>query len=108
MTQRHHYIWRYPSWPEFNWDSTVLLKPLGDCRFQQGSLLTQMRDIGFEVQQQARAEVLIEETLKTSEIEGVRLDARAVRSSVARRLGLPSAGFPEVNNPNHTMAQMVS
>ncbi len=91
MTQRHHYIWRYPSWPEFNWDSTVLLKPLGDCRFQQG--------FGFEVQQQARAEVLIEETLKTSEIEGVRLDARAVRSSVARRLGLPSAGFPEVNNP---------
>ncbi|MGD9137635.1 MAG: Fic family protein, partial [Desulfobacterales bacterium] len=51
------------------------------------------------VRQQARAEVLIEETLKTSEIEGVLLDARAVRSSVARRLGLPAAGLPEVNSP---------
>jgi len=87
-----------PSFRSSVWDSTVLLKLLGDCRFQQGSLLAQMRELGFEVQQQARAEVLIEEALKTSEIEGVRLDMRAVRSSVARRLGLPSAGMPEVNN----------
>ena len=29
----------------------------------------------------------------------MRLDARAVRSSVARRLGLPAAGLPQVNNP---------
>ena len=99
MTQGWHYIGQYPSWPEFQWDSTVLLKPLGDCRFQQGSLLAQMRDLGFAIQQQARTEVLIEEALKTSEIEGVRLDTRAVRSSVARRLGLPSAGLPGVNNP---------
>lgn len=98
MTQARRYIWQFPTWPEFRWDSTVLLKLLGDCRFQQGSLLAQMRELGFEVQQQARAEVLIEEALKTSEIEGVLLDMRAVRSSVARRLGLPSAAMPEVNN----------
>ena len=98
MTQARRYIWQFPTWPEFRWDSTVLLKLLGDCRFQQGSLLAQMRELGFEVQQQARAEVLIEEALKTSEIEGVRLDMRAVRSSVARRLGLPPAGMPEVTN----------
>ena len=99
MTRYQRYIWQFPAWPKFRWDSTELLKLLGDCRFQQGSLLTQMRELGFEVQQQARAEVLIEEALKTSEIEGVGLDPRAVRSSVARRLGLPSAGLPEVNNP---------
>jgi Fic family protein len=99
MTQGPRYIWRFTTWPEFQWDSTVLLKLLGDCRFQQGSLLAQTRELGFEVQQQARAEVLIEEALKTSEIEGVRLDIQAVRSSVARRLGLPSAGLPEINEP---------
>ena len=99
MTRYQRYIWQFPAWPEFRWDSTELLKLLGDCRFQQGSLLAQMRELGFEVQQQARAEVLIEEALKTSEIEGVGLDPRAVRSSVARRLGLPSAGLPEVNDP---------
>jgi len=95
MTHNRQYIWQGPSWPEFRWNSVVLLEFLGDCRFQQGSLLTQMRELGFEVQQQARAEVLIEEALKTFEIEGEHLDPNAVRSSVAMRLGLPSAGMPE-------------
>ena len=98
MTHAKQYIWQWPSWPEFRWDNAVLLKPLGNCRFQQGSLLTQMRELGFEVRQQARAEVLIEEALKTSEIEGERLDPNAVRSSVARRLGLPTAGLPLTRN----------
>ena len=98
MTHSGQYIWQAPSWPEFRWNSNALLRFLGDCRFQQGSLLSQMRELGFEVQQQARAEVLIEEALKTSEIEGERLDPDAVRSSVARRLGLPSAGLPAIRN----------
>jgi Fic family protein len=98
MTHGGQYIWQAPSWPEFRWDSTALLRFLGDCRFRQGSLLAQMRELGFEVQQQARAEVLIEEALKTSEIEGESLDPNAVRSSVARRLGLPSAGLPAIRN----------
>ena len=44
--------------------------------------------------QQAQAEILIEEIIKTSAIEGELLDARSVRSSVARRLGIPTAGLP--------------
>ncbi|MHC4792130.1 MAG: Fic family protein [Planctomycetota bacterium] len=98
MTQTKQYIWQRPSWPEFRWDNAALLKLLGVSRFQQGSLLTQMKELGFEVRQQARAEVLIEEALKTSEIEGERLDPNAVRSSVARRLGLPKAGMASTKN----------
>jgi Fic family protein len=98
MTQEAQYIWQQPSWPQFRWDNAALMKPLGLCRFQQGSLLAQMRELRLEVRQQARAEVLIEEALKTSEIEGERLDPNAVRSSVARRLGLPTAGLPDVRN----------
>ena len=98
MTQTIQYIWQQPSWPAFCWDSAALLKQLGTCRFQQGALLTQMKDLGFDVRQQARAEVLIEEALKTSEIEGERLDPFAVRSSVARRLGLSTAGMVSTKN----------
>ena len=98
MTRTMRYIWQQPSWPEFRWDNAALLKQIGICRFQQGSLLTQMRDLGFDVRQQARAEVLIEEALKTSEIEGERLDPNAVRSSVAQRLGLPTAGMVSIKN----------
>ncbi|TYO96737.1 Fic family protein [Geothermobacter ehrlichii] len=98
MTHEPQYIWQHPSWPNFRKDSEALIKPLGECRFKQGSLLAQMRELGMEVRQQARAEVLIEEALKTSEIEGEKLDPKAVRSSVARRLGLPTAGLPEIRD----------
>jgi Fic family protein len=98
MTHPTHYIWQDPAWPDFRWNGDALLKSVGDCRFQQGSLLAQMRELGFEVQQQAQAEALIEDALKTSEIEGEHLDPQAVRSSVARRLGLPSSGLPKVRD----------
>ena len=98
MPQTTQYIWQQPSWPELRWDNAALLKLIGICRFQQGSLLTQMKDLGFDLRHQARAEVLIEEALKTSEIEGERLDPKAVRSSVAQRLGLPTAGIVSTKN----------
>jgi Fic family protein len=59
-----------------------------------------MRGLGFDDQLKAQVEVLIVDALKTSEIEGVRLDAEAVRSSVARRLGLPTAGMPDKRDPH--------
>ena len=98
MTQDAKFIWQKTSLSNLFWNNAALMKQLGACRFQQGSLLAQMRALDLEIRQQARAEVLIEEALKTSEIEGERLDPKAVRSSVARRLGLPTAGLPDVRN----------
>lgn len=92
------YIWQTKSWPDFTWDSDKLLKPLGNIRFSQGSLITQIRELGFEIQQTARADILVEEALKTSAIEGEKIDPDAVRSSVGRRLGLPDAGLKNVRD----------
>ncbi len=92
------YIWQNTSWPNFTWDSELLLKPLGDVRFNQGSLIAQIRELGFDIQQTARADVLVEEALKTSAIEGETLDPDAVRSSVGRQLGIPDAGLKNVQD----------
>ena len=92
------YIWQTKSWPGLKWDSAKLLKPLGNIRFSQGALITQIKELGLEIQQTARADVLVEEVLKTSAIEGEKLDPDAVRSSVGRRLGLPDAGLKEVRD----------
>ena len=92
------YIWQTKSWPDLKWDSAKLLKPLGNIRFSQGALITQIKELGFEIQQTARADVLVEEALKTSAIEGEKLDPNAVRSSVGRRLGLPDAGLKEIRD----------
>ncbi|HEX9022447.1 MAG TPA: Fic family protein [Geobacteraceae bacterium] len=89
-----HYLWQHNNWTEFHWDANALLAPLGECRLRQGMLLEKMRGLGFELETEAVADVLVEEAVQTSAIEGERLDEKAVRSSVARRLGLPSAGLP--------------
>jgi Fic family protein len=90
----HRYIWQAPSWPHLSWDAEPLMATLGECRLMQGKLLSKIAVLGFHLEEQARAEILVEEIIKTSAIEGEQLDTRSVRSSVARRLGLPSAGLP--------------
>src|SRR6266700_1188550 len=89
-----HYLWQHDKWTDFRWDANTLLAPLGECRLRQGRLLEKVRGLGFDLEIEATADVLVEEAVQTSAIEGERLDERAVRSSVARRLGLPSAGLP--------------
>ena len=88
------YLWQLNSWPALTWDTDKLLTPLGECRLLQGKLLSKVGGLGMTLDHQAQAEILVEEAIKTSAIEGEQLDVRSVRSSVARRLGLPSAGMP--------------
>jgi len=88
------YIWQHDAWPALKWDTGALLTPLGECRLLQGKLLSKVAGLGFNLEHQARAEILVEEAIKTSAIEGEQLDVQSVRSSVARKLGLPSAGLP--------------
>ena len=47
-----------------------------------------MEALGFKLSQEAYLKTLTQDILKTSEIEGARLDAEQVRSSIARRLGI--------------------
>ena len=88
------YIWQRQEWPNFTWDTGQLIIPLGKCRLAQGQLISRVAALGITLERQAQAEILIEEIIKTSAIEGEQLEPRSVRSSVARRLGIPTAGLP--------------
>jgi Fic family protein len=87
------YIWQASAWPGFTWKSDALLEPLGKARRGQGKILGEADYIGLDLQ----AAVLTEEAFKTAAIEGEKLDRDSIRSSVARRLGLPTAGLPPTN-----------
>lgn len=87
------YIWQLPDWPNFRWDSAKLLIPLANARHRQGRLLGTMARLGFPLQREAELQALTEEVVKTADIEGEQLRAAGVRSSLARRLGLPDAGL---------------
>ena len=97
------YIWQTKTWPNFRWKSDTLLRPLGKSRQFQGRLLGEVEYIGLEM----KAEVLTEEAFATAAIEGEKLDRNSVRSSVARRLGLPTAGLPPTERQVDGLVEML-
>ena len=80
-----------------------MLRSLGKARQAQGELLALAAYFELKLQ----AEVLTEEVLTTAAIEGEKLNRDAVRSSVARRLGLPTAGLPAVARHVDGLVQML-
>lgn len=86
------YIHERKDWPEFTWNQAALAEPLAGVRHLQGRLLGRMEALGFPLREEATLETLTQDVLKTSEIEGEKLDLQQVRSSLARRLGLDIGG----------------
>lgn len=85
------YIWQSNNWTDFRWNAELIIKPLSSARKLQGYILGRgellnLKDI---------SEFITSEAITTSGIEGEILDKDSVRSSVANRLGLPTAGFPK-------------
>lgn len=87
------YIHQLAEWPQFRWDNEALARTLTSIRHRQGRLLGRMESLGFTLQKEAELETLTLEVVKSSEIEGEKLDAAQVRSSIARRLGFETAGI---------------
>ncbi len=85
-----NYIWQRKSWPGLTVNAETILKNLAKARQNQGRLLETGRFLDLKT----RGERLVNEVLNTSAIEGEKLDPDSVRSSVAQRLGLPTAGLP--------------
>jgi Fic family protein len=89
------YIHERASWPSFTWDSKSFAPLLSRVRLRQGLLLGKMQSYGLVPRWAATLKVLTEETIKSSAIEGVMLDAENVRSSLARQLGLDIGGLKD-------------
>ncbi len=83
------YIWEHKNWFDFKYDNAVLLKPLSELRVLQGKLLGRVTSLDIKLETEAQGAILVEEAVRTAEIEGQKLNREAVRSSVAMRLGLP-------------------
>jgi len=91
------YIYEHNDWPKFRWDQTKLAPLLGDVRHLQGRLLGRMEALGFQLREEATLQTLTQDVVKTSEIEGEKLDAAQVRSSLARRMGLDIGALPAID-----------
>src|SRR5579859_7750648 len=88
QSMRRIYIHDLPGWPSFEWDSDRLTEPLASVRLRQGRLIGHMEALGFRLRTEALLETLTSDVIKSSEVEGERLDLEQVRSSIARKLGI--------------------
>ena len=81
------WIWQHESWPDFFWDDEQIEPLLREVRLNQGILLgkagAQSQD-----QQQTLLDTLLANIVHSSAIEGEKLNAFSVRSSLANKLGL--------------------
>jgi Fic family protein len=82
------YIHELNDWPRVSWDTDRLADLLAAVRHRQGRFIGRMESLGFGLRQEAVLRTLTADVLKSSEIEGERLEADQVRSSIARRLGM--------------------
>jgi Fic family protein len=102
-----NYIHELSDWPKFRWDEGRLATFLAAARHLQGRLVGQMEALGFKVREEAVLRTLTEDVLKSSEIEGEKLDADQVRSSVARRLGIDIGGLQPADRHVEGVVEMM-
>lgn len=97
------YIWQSTSWPNFSWDEKKVSKALNKAIQSQAFILGHAHF--FDLKDEAN--IFIEEAFTTSAIEGEKLDRESIRSSVARRLGLETAGLAEVKRNTDGLVEIL-
>lgn len=101
------YLWQHTDWPEFTWDERTLYSLLAIAHTEQGRLSGKMEMLGFDTRDKASMEALTEDIVKSSEIEGEKLNSDQVRSSIARRLGIDIGGLVPADRAIEGMVEMM-
>lgn len=101
------WIHQHQDWPDFTWDIEKLASRLAGIRHHQGRLLGRMEGLGFELRQEASLGTLTSDVVKSSAIEGENLEPEDVRSSIARHLGIDTAGPGAANRDVEGVVEMM-
>jgi Fic family protein len=101
------YIYEYKNWTDFSWHDKVINAIFGEVRLMQGKIIGQMNALGFSAKAEATLTALTLDVVKSSEIEGELLNYEQVRSSIARRLGINTAGLVPGNRHIEGVVEMM-
>lgn len=101
------YIHEYKNWTSFTWRETDINAIFGEVRNLQGQIIGRMSTLGFATKEEATLTTLTLDVIKSSEIEGEKLDYDQVRSSIARRLGINIAGLVQANRNVEGVVEMM-
>ena len=105
--RRRSDLWQRADWPQWRFDAAALAAPLAQVHRAQGHLAGRMAEVGLPQQDQATLQALTQEVISTSAIEGETLDRDAVRSSIARRLGVDIGALAPADRQVDGVVEMV-
>jgi len=89
-------------WTDMKVDVDLIYESLNSFYHAQGLLFGKLDALGFDVQNELLLNAVSDEVITSSEIEGELLVRSDVRSSVARRLGLETAGIEDTYANHYT------
>lgn len=98
------WIWQQADWPHFRWQDSEILPRLRQVQRRQGILIGSHSRLGNPDQ---TLDTLLANIIASSAIEGERLNAQSVRSSLARRLGSPQTQSYPVSERSEGLAAMM-
>jgi len=101
------YIWQHEDWPNWRYDKNALEALVAAVQCEQKCLFDRLSSEGVLLREQVNLAALSEDVLKTSEIEGERLNPASVRSSIARRLGLDIGALAPVDRHVEGVVEMM-
>ena len=101
------YIYEHRNWTQFTWQDKSINVVFGEVRLMQGKIIGQMNTLGFSAKEEATLTALTLDVVKSSEIEGELLNYDQVRSSIARRLGINTAGLVASNRHIEGVVEMM-
>lgn len=82
------WIWQQPGWPDFHWRAAAIQPRLQEAWRTLGILLGRVGSLPASDDPAVTLDTLLQNIITSSAIEGERLNAASVRSSLARRLGV--------------------
>src|SRR5438105_9732004 len=80
--------WQQPDWPEFRYESAPLESLEQQFLLRAGEFVGAYKHVGADDQETLKIELISEEAVKTSEIEGEILNRDSVQSSLRAQFGL--------------------
>jgi Uncharacterized conserved protein len=80
--------WQQPDWPDFRWDSAALAALESRFLQQSGVLIGSVKHLADGERATVTIDIMTDEALKTSEIEGELLNRDSVQASLRRQFGL--------------------
>lgn len=80
--------WQLSEWPDFKYESDVLKKVEEEFLYSSGTFFGAYKHLNNEDSNLLKIELISNEALKTSEIEGEYLDRESLQSSIRKHFGL--------------------